>query len=250
MPLSGTLNVAPRVETAPLVTALADEAIELPKADVLYVMFEIDAAEMEDMIPPSLHPTIPPTLTIFAVRAPDSTLGPFTFAQARIGCRAGVRPRGYVTGGYIDDAAPVPALADRWGFSLEAADVVVERRYHDVVCEVTAGGRTILSTSLVDPVPLSGAEIQFAPNMHLARVRRDGQDLPRLVQMDPEFTFHRAARGTARLDAFDPQAWGDDRVTVVYPVSAWHAVCDVTLPKIRYVCDPVVPALQGTEKVD
>jgi hypothetical protein len=186
-------------------------------------------------------------VTIVAIKATDSALGTFTLAQARVGCRAGVRPRGLVTGGYIDN--PIPALADRWAFSLQDARVVLDSRYHNVAATVSIGDRPILEMSLVDPMPLSGAEIQFAASMHPARVQRDGSELPRLVQVDPEMSFHRAARGTPRLDAFDADAWGESRIRPVYPVSAWYALCDLTLPRVRYICDPDVAALQGTEKV-
>jgi hypothetical protein len=103
--------------------------------------------------------------------------------------------------------------------------------------------------SLVDPAPLSGAEIQFAASMQLARVIREGAEVPRLVQVDPELTFHRAARGRPRLDVFDTSAWGEPRIEPVYPVSAWYAVCDLALPRVRYLCDPGVSTLQGTEKI-
>jgi hypothetical protein len=248
MPLEGTLDVSPRVAAAPLADDLATEPVVLERAEILYAMFEIDAAGMVDLIPPALNPTIPPVLTFVTVRAKDSPIGTFAFTQARVGCRAGVRPRGFPVGGFIDgDGADV--LAARWGFALQPGEVNLRRGFHDIVNEVTADGRCILSVSAVDPVPLTGAEVLFASSMHLARVKQDGEEKVRLVQMDPEFTFHRAARGSARLEAFDPQAWGDERLTVTYPVSVWYALCDLTLPKVRYLSDPSLPALQGTEKV-
>ncbi|MGH7856090.1 MAG: acetoacetate decarboxylase family protein [Candidatus Binatia bacterium] len=222
----------------------------LERAEILYAMFEIDAAEMTDLIPAALNPTIPPVVTFVTIKAKDSPIGSFTLAQARIGCRAGVRPRGFPTGGYIEgDVAAAEALRDRWGFALQPAEVSLRRGFHDIVSEVTAGHRTILSYSALDPIPLTGAEVLFASSMQLARVRRNGDEQVRLVQVDPEFTFHKAARGAARLDAFDPMAWGEERATIVYPVSVWYAVCDLSLPKIRYLSDPGVPALQGTEKI-
>jgi hypothetical protein len=250
MPLEGTLDVSPRIAEAPLVTSLATEPVVLERAEILYAMFELDASEMTDLIPPALNPTIPPVTTFVTIKAKDSPIGTFTLTQARIGCRAGVRPRGFPTGGYIDgDADAAAILTDRWGFALRPAVVSLRRGFHDIVSEVTLEGRTILSVSAVDPLPLTGAEVLFASSMHLARVRRDGDEQVRLVQMDPEFTFHKAARGSARIDAFDPTAWGEDRATITHPVSVWYAVCDLTLPKVRYLSDPNVPALQGTEKI-
>jgi hypothetical protein len=249
MPISGTLDTSDRLTTAPLASNLADEPVVLERAEVLQVMFEIDSESVASMLPAALHPTDPTVATFVAIKASDSPVGSFTLAETRIGCRAGIRPRGFVSGGYIDDFAAELVLADRWAFSLRPADVVLERRYHDVALQVVLDGRTILSTSLVDPVPLSGAEIQFAASMHLARVLKEGDEVPRLVQVDPELTFHRASRGTARLDAFDAVAWGDERIEPVYPISAWYALCDLELPRVRYICDPDLPAFQGTEKI-
>ena len=250
MPLEGTLDVSPRTADAPVADALATEPVVLERAEILYAMFEVDSADMEDLIPPALNPTIPPVVTFLTIRAKQSPIGSFTLAQTRVGCRAGVRPRGFPTGGFVDgDADAAGTLASRWGFALKPGEVSLRRGFHDIVSEVCVEGRTILSVSAVDPVPLTGAEVLFASSMQLARVKRNGDEQIRLVQMDPEFTFHRAARGSARLDAFDPQAWGDERLTVTYPVSVWYALCDLTLPKVRYLSDPTVPALQGTEKI-
>ena len=247
MPISGTLDVSPRVVDTPLASELATEPVVLERAQVLYVMFEIASEHIDDLLPPALNRTDPPIATFVVIKAVDSPLGTFTLAQTRVGCRAGARPRGFVTGGYID--SPVPALADRWGFALKQAAVSLGGRYHDVEAEISVDGRPILLTSLVDPVPLSGAEIQFAASMQLARVIREGAEQPRLVQVDPELTFHRASRGRPRLDAFEASAWGDDRIEPVYPVSAWYAACDLSLPQVRYICDPALPAFQGTEKL-
>lgn len=247
MPIAGTLDLAERIASAPVVSALAQAPVVLERAEILHVMYEIESSHIDDMLPPALHRTDPPIVTILAIKASDSALGTFTFVQARVGCRAGVRPRGFVTGGYIDSATP--ALAERWGFSLREADVALDPHYHDVAATVAIEGRPILQMSLVDPTPLSGAEIQFAASMHPARVQRDGAAAPRLVQVDPELIFYRAARGTPRLDVFEADAWGEARIKPVYPVSAWYALCDLSLPRVRYICDPDIPALQGTEEV-
>ena len=249
MPIAGMLDVSPRLSDAALAADLATEPVVLPRAQVLQVMFEIESQHIDDMLPPALHRTDPPIATFFFIKASDSPLGTFTLAQTRIGCRAGARPRGFVTAGYIDNLDSEPALAAGWGYSLAAASVTLGGRYHDVEAEVQLGSKPILKTSLVDPVVLSGAEIQFAASMQLARVVRDGAEKPRLVQVDPELTFHRASRGRPRVDVFEADAWGETRIKPVYPVSAWYAVCDLSLPRVRYICDPAVPAFQGTEKV-
>jgi hypothetical protein len=249
MPIAGTLDLSPRIEAAPFASELATEPVVLERAEVLQVMFEISSAHIDDMLPPALNRTDPPIVTFVFIKATDSPLGTFTLAQTRVGCRAGVRPRGFVTGGYIEGLEAAHALERAWGFGLSEASVELGGRYHDVEAEVRLDGLRILTTSLVDPVPLSGAEIHLTASMQLARVERDGSVQPRLVQVDPELTFHRAARGTPRLDNFEATAWGEPRIEPAYPVSAWYAICDLSLPRVRYICDPSVPAFQGTEKV-
>ena len=86
--------------------------------------------------------------------------------------------------------------------------------------------------------------------MHLARVEVGGTTKPRLVQVDTEYEFRRADRGTPELAFFDAAAWGDDRLIPVEPVSASFAACDVIIPAVRYVCNPDIPASEGTEHVE
>jgi hypothetical protein len=249
MPIDGTLDIAPLVDEAPLVTDLATEPVVLEGAEVLQVMFEIDSKGVDSMLPPALHPTDPRVVTLLWITAKDSPIGSFKLAQVRIGCRAGVRPRGYVMRTVLDGSEAAAVLASRWGFNCVHGDVELKRGYHAIEGCALLDGRMVLCASLVDPMPLSGAEIQFAAGMQLARVQRNGSAEPRLVQVDPELTFQRAARGHAEIDAFDAAAWGDARIEPVYPVSAWWALCDLTLPKVRYILDPNVTALQGTEKL-
>ncbi len=248
MPIDGTRDITAEIEDAPLVTP-ATEPVVLLKAEFYQVMFEIESEHVASMLPPALHPTDPPTVTFTAIRAVDSPVGTFTVIRTRIGCRAGVRPRGYVVGGYIDNPDAGRQIAEQWAFPTKAAQTSLSKRYHDIVAEVVLDGRTILRTSLVDPKPLAGSEIQFAANMHLARVQRNGSVVPRLVQVDPELSIHRASCGRPRIDVFEAEAWGDARIKPVYPVSAWHVVADLELPRIRYLCDPNITALQGTEKI-
>jgi hypothetical protein len=120
-------------------------------------------------------------------------------------------------------------------------------RYHDRIEAgvLTLDGRAVLRVSLVDPEPISGADIQYVANMNLARV--DGE--PLLVQVDPEYRFHRAERGRPQVDQFDRAAWAADGVDPVYPMAASFALCDTGFPAIRYVLDPAKPAVAGTRKI-
>lgn len=249
MPLYGVREVAPLLEHAPLMESLGTEPAELAHAEALQVMFEIDDTPMLDLLPRALGPTIPPVVTFVFWRCPDSPAGPFSLAQVRAGCRAGVRPRGLPLASYCDAAPAAEMLRSRWGFNCRPGLVRVRRFYDRIVGSVVVADQTVLQVSLMDPQAISGGDVQYTANMNLARVRQDGGEAPRLVQVDPDFVFHKAERGRPVVDAFDADAWAAAGVRPVYPVSATYAVCDITLPRIRYICDPDVPAMQGTTKV-
>jgi hypothetical protein len=249
MPLFGVRDVTPLLADAPLMEGLDTAPETLPGVEVLQVMFEIPSTVMLDLLPKALGPTIPPTATFVFWRCREGPLGPFSLAQVRVGCRAGVRPRGFLLQAYCDAEPAAAALAARWGFACRPGTVHLRRYYDRIVGTVEADGRTILQVALVDPQIIVGVEVQYTANMNLARVR-DGQgERVRLVQVDPEYALRRVDRGRPQVDAFLPEAWHAAGLTPVYPVSASAAVCDLTLPRIRYIVDPEVPALQGTEQV-
>src|SRR6185295_9921435 len=119
-------------------------------------------------------------------------------------------------------------------------------RYHDrVTTTVREGDREILRASLIDPEPISGGDIQYVANMNLAK--HDGA--PVLVQVDPDFRFHRAERGRPSIDVFDGDAWSAQGVDPVYPMIASFTECDTGFPAIRFVLDPNKPATTGTRKI-
>ena len=51
------------------------------------------------------------------------------------------------------------------------------------------------------------------------------------------------------LASFDAEAWGDARLVPDLAVSASFAACDMTIANVRYICNPDIPAAEGTEKV-
>jgi hypothetical protein len=215
MPLAGSLDIRPLVDGAPEVV-LDDHELKVDDVDILQVLYEIRVDDREALVPPALNPTIPLVISFLVYRAKESVYGPFALAQLRLTARSGVRLR----------------------------------RFHDRVdCSVHEDGRLILQTSLVDPVPVTGHDVQYPPGMHLARVTRDGVLKPRIVQVDSEYVFRRADRGRPELTHFDRQAWGDARLVPDIPVSASFAACDLTIANVRYICNPDIPASEGTEKV-
>ncbi len=250
MPLAGSLDIRPLIEGAPEVV-LDDRELRVDDADILQVLYEVRVEDREALVPPALNPTVPPVISFLVYQAKESEFGPFALAQLRLTARSGVRPRCYLISARCDNAALADVLASSWGFRVTPASIAL-RRFHDRVdCAVRDDGAsgTVLEVSLVDPVPVTGHDVQYPPGMHLARIRREDVLMPRIVQVDSEYEFRRADRGRPELRVFDAAAWGDARLDPYLPVSASFAACDMTIGNVRYICNPDIPASEGTEKV-
>lgn len=248
MPLVGTRPVT-EFGNGPLLRPSNEEPWVLERAQILQVMFELEQGCMTSLLPPALHPTIPPTLVVTIMRVPTSPAGPFTLAEAKVGCRSGARPRALSVRTYCDNAAACEVLASRWGYPVGSARVTLTRRYDRCFGTVELDGRVVLDAHLVDPEAISGADIQYLAVLNAARVERDGAAVPRLVQVDPEYRFHSADRGRPELKAFDGEAFGLPGAEPYWPVSASWAVADVSMPELRYLVDPAKPPLVAVERL-
>jgi hypothetical protein len=248
MPLVGSLDIRSALDDVPH-TRLDGRVLHIDGVDIFQVLVEMQARHAEQIVPPALNATIPPVISFLVYRAEESEFGPFTLSQARVTARAGVRPRAYLRSAVCDNPALAEVLAGSYGFRINDGSTAL-RRYHDRVdCTVSRGRRTILQASLIDPEPITGHDIQYAPGMHLAHVEHDGETRPRLVQVDSEYQFIRADRGRPRLDAFDADAWACTGIVPTEAISASYTACDVTITDVRYICNPDLPASEGTEHV-
>ena len=177
---------------------LDTDAITLPDVKVLQVIYEIDDSVMAELLPPALHPTIPPTMHVIGLRADDGPLGAFTLATVRVGCRAAVRPRGLPTRAVCTGGEAATALRERWGFPITIGEPILRERYDRQSIEVNDGNVTVLSAQLIDPVPIGNWDLLYTAGMHIANVERDGETKPWLVQVDPEL------RGQPRRPRYRP----------------------------------------------
>jgi len=230
---------APRIErfdASPLV---------LPGVRVLQMLYEIEAEQASDLLPPALHPTLPPAVSWLIYDCPDTPWGPMRLAQTRIECRSGTRPRGFLVSGVCTEARAASALAERWGYRLELGEISCRWGYDEVRCAVALGGETVLELALRDPSHLDPGNIQFVAGMHPAHTPQGF----RLVQCDPTHAEIEAERGLPILEDFDGEAWGDERIEPAHPISGARCVADVTLPALRFVCKPGELAFTGTERV-
>ena len=243
--LSGTADPAALAEGAPTLDGFGTEPLTFLGVETLQVVSEIERAGTDALLPPGLHPTLPPLVTWLVQRVPDSPWGPFAMAQCRIECRSGLRPRGFLRAGVADHEGAAAELARRWGYALRPGAVRLERAYDRIRATVSLDGAEILDVALRDPMPLQSADAYYVASMHLAHTPSG----LRLVQVDPDFAVERAERGRPVIQRFEAAAWRSEGVRPSLPVSASFTLAAVTLPPLRYVCQPDVLAFEGTERV-
>jgi hypothetical protein len=237
--LTGTADLDALAAAAPTMASLDAEPVEYQEAEILQALFEQPYSTRQANLPPGLHPTTPPLLVILAWKTEI-----FCMAQARVSCRSGVRPRGFVAGCVVDGQRGVDALSP-WGLPAQVGEVDLSRHYDGVELTVAREGRTALRLTGLDPDPLSPGDVQFTVTSTLAHTPRG----LRLVQVEPEYQLERVERVQLRLDHFDAGAWGAPGLDPVYPISATISIGTITIPKLRFLSRPDVLAFVGTEKV-
>jgi hypothetical protein len=246
MPRSGKQEVQVAAQRAPLLKGFDTEAWALLGAEILHLSFEVVEEPAEGLIPPALHPSIPPYAALSIARYPQSPVGPLALAQVRVVARAGMRPRGYLLGAYTDSEKAAAELRARWGFTIDLGTITLEPRHDRISGRVQRGAQTILEMELQAPEQISGSDVTYADSLHLVRVQENGTEKPVLIQVDPEYVFHHAQRGRARLISFQAEAWGGDTwLRCTNPITATFVRCDTDLPRLRFALDPVVPNARG-----
>jgi hypothetical protein len=225
--------------------SLDAEPVSWDDVVVLQAGFELPYSCRQAVLPAGLHPTTPPMLVVLAWQVPDSPWGPFGLAQARVSCRSGVRPRGFVAGCIVDNPAAAAALAAGWGLPTTPGAVQVDRGYDRVELVVKRDDRVVTHLIGSDPDPLSAADVQFSVSTTLARTPRG----LRLVQVEPDYDLRRVERVRPSLVAFDAEGWNQPLLAPGYPVSATISLGRVAIPALRFLSLPDVLAFEGTEKL-
>jgi len=243
--LVGTADLQALATRAPRLEHFATEPLALVGVEVFQACFEMRAASREPLLPAGLHPTNPATLIALAWRCAESPWGPFSLVQIRVGCRSGVRTRGFVVAAACDRVDAAAALATRWGLAARPARIALARRYDGCALGVELEGRSALSIEARDPEPLAPGDVQFTGTLTLAHTPLG----LRLVQLEPRVALSRVERVRPRLLGFDALAWGPGALTPYHPVSASIGVGSIEIPPVRFVCRPDVLAFQGTEPV-
>jgi len=250
MPIFGKQDVQTAATRAPLMSGFDTDVWELKNAEILHLAFEVVEAPAEWLVPPALHPSIPPYAALSVARFPASPVGPFMWAQVRLVVRAGIRPRGYLLGAYTDSEKAASELRARWGFTVGVGTLTLQSRHDRVIGTVARGGQTILNMELENPEQVSGSDVTYLDSLHLARVVENGKETSLIVQIDPEYVFHSAQRGKPHLISLQSDAWGaDGKLQCTNPMHATFCRCDTDLPKLRFAMDPLVPVTQGSRRL-
>jgi hypothetical protein len=226
--------------SAPRLSSPAREPVELADAEVFQAAFEHAGPPGSAFLPAGLVPTIPTLVTLLAIRVPDGPHGGFTVAQVRLSCRSGARARTLVVATAVDAGAGATEwLAAGWGIGGSRAAVRYARRYDRV--GVTAQW---FDVTLEGPRPIGVDDVQYVTGLHPVET----DDGARLAQVEFEVAPARVERGRPVLHAFtapDGAAGLDPR----FPVAATSALGALTLPQLRFLLRPDVPANVGTERV-
>jgi hypothetical protein len=242
--LSGTATVEELLAHAATMPGFTTEACTLPGAQVFQAVYETAVAGRQSSLPPGLHPTNPPSLVLQGWHCPESPWGAFSLAQGRVGCRSGLRPRGFVQACVVDNATAAEALRTRWGLPARVGAVHLDAGYHDTYLSVQVDGQVVLDMRALDPVPLGTDDVAFTTSLALAHTPRG----PRLIQVDTDLVAEREERLVACPPALDAVGFGlHPSVVVTHPVSASLSRGELTLQALRYVCRPDELAFTGTE---
>jgi hypothetical protein len=242
--LTGTGAVDEFLDHAATLDDFDTDSVRLTGVEILQAIFEMRIGGRQVSLPAGLHPTNPPTFVAQLWRCGDSPWGPFSLAQARIGCRSGLRPRGFVQGCVCDNDAAADELRRRWGFPVRAGAVTLRRQYDATYASVAIEDQLVCELVSFDPEPLGPDDVSYSTAANLAHTPRG----LRLVQVDIDVRVERAERVKPRLACFDGPAWGVHPSVIPYHgISASTSVGEVTIQRLRYVSKPDELAFTSTE---
>lgn len=243
--LVGSADIDALASRAPTLEAYPVEPLVLSDVTLFQMVLEMRNGAREAVLPASLHPTIPPTLSIQVWDVREGPWGSFRAAVARVSCRAGVRARGFTTAAWVTTEAAAAGLADTYGYPCRVGVLTFQHGYAGAEVSVSDGNGTVFAARAIDPEPLGADDVQYTGTLNLAQTPVG----LRLLQVEFGVAARTSERLRARLDAFESSAWGDGRLDPYHVVTASLARAEVTFAPIRFVLRPDELAFTGTEPV-
>lgn len=243
--LRGTADLDTLARRAPTLTGYVTEPLTLQGVSLFQLVAEMRNGAREAVLPPSLHPTVPPTLSLQVWQVPDSPWGGFAMVVCRISCRGGVRARGFTSAAVASTEAACHGLGDTYGYPLRLGEIDFLASYSGVAAAVQVDGREILRAAAIDPVPLGPDDVQYTGTLNAVHVPAGLRLLQVEFQLDPT----RVERLRPRLECFAAEAWGDARLDPYFPVTAALASGTVTFAAPRFQLKADELAFTGTERV-
>ena len=243
--LVGTANLETLAASAPTIESFQEEAVDFGQVVCLQVTAEMRNQAREAVLPSSLHPTIPPAISIQAWQVTSSPWGEFTFVFNRVSCRSGVRARGFTTAAFCSSAEALSAMTRIFGFPVRIADISFRHGYDGADLTVTEQQQTVLQVSAVDPEPMGLTDVQYTGTLNLAHTPNG----LRLVQVEVHRQAEKVDRLNARLLSYNGTAMGNELLDPYRVVSASVVTETIDMPAIRFVCKADELAFTGTEPV-
>lgn len=240
--LNGTASVASFEHGAATIPAWSHDALRFEDVTCFQLVAELRRAGRAALLPPGLHPTDPPTLSLQAWNVTRSPWGAFSWAFARVSCRSGVRARGLTRAAVADSADASSGLASLLGFPCRVGAVRLAHHYDGIDLDV----EDTLRVRAVDAQPLGVDDVQYTGTMNVAHTPLG----VRLVQVETDHDSLQVQRVRGRIDHFDAAAWGNadlDPYTVVAATIANDR--SITIPALRFVCRLDISAFEGTERI-
>lgn len=243
MPEFGRLTKTDTPYTTPFVAPLyPPPPWELPRAEILQLLFEIDREVALAWLPPGLSRPVPPYAQIVISRYPESPVGPFALAQQLIVCRSQTRARGYALQAVVDGApAALAALREVWGFPARPGRVTLETGATEIKGVVGDDqGRELAVVQVSALHPADPQNIHYDPVLapRLVPAVQEGKEpaLLEMTQVDPDYLIREARLGAGTLvypSSSEGYPWNllENRNTI----ATTFTVSDTSLPWARYV---------------
>ena len=244
--LVGNVDPGALAVRAPEVPVFHRSEIRFAGVTCLQLSAEMRNSARESVLPPSLHPTIPPALSLQIYAVDESDWGAFRYACVRVSCRSGVRARGFTTGAVVDgDIKVLQGMRSLLGFPAVAGTIRLRHGYDGVSASVVQDGAVTLAVEGIDPEPLGNDDVQYTGTLNLAQTPNG----LRLMQIESHTTSAQAERLRARLLTFGGAAWGNELLVPARVIAASVATMELVYPPVRFVCRPDELAFTGTEPV-